>query len=233
MIYYKEKIPDLELCKLHMENEEIDDSTREIRNDYATEMLILFYTFRQIHDFPEFNNRWKFFKEAYEIGSLYWDSSRIVQNFQDVENMKKIIVKDDSVQELDSSNSFNNIIEDIEDEDHTTDRSNAHGDSSDEKVDLIFEEIGIFNEELLGKEDLCGTLWKSMNHDHILKDLVKDTSSALLDSTSECYSSSDDTIVDDALKELSTNQKYDIVTVVLNCDRSLNIQEPTLERNGR
>jgi len=48
MIYYKEKIPDLELCKLHMENEEIDDSTREIRNDYATKMLILFYPFQQI-----------------------------------------------------------------------------------------------------------------------------------------------------------------------------------------
>jgi hypothetical protein len=63
-----------------------------------------------------------------------------------------------------------------------------------------------------------------MNHDQILKDPVKDMSSALLDSTSECYSSSDDTIADDALKELSTNQKYDIVTVVLNCDRSLNIQ---------
>ena len=46
-----------------------------------------------------------------------------------------------------------------------------------------------------------------MNHDHILKDPVKDMSSALLDSTSECYSSSDDTIADDdALKELSTNQ---------------------------
>jgi hypothetical protein len=66
-----------------------------------------------------------------------------------------------------------------------------------------------------------------MNHDHILKDSVKDMSSALLDSISECYSSSDDTIADDALKELSTNQKYDIVTVVLNCDRSLNIQEPS------
>jgi hypothetical protein len=52
-------------------------------------------------------------------------------------------------------------------------------------------------------------------------------SSALLDSTSECYSSSDDTIADDSLKELSTNQKYDMVTVILNCDRSLNIQEQT------
>jgi len=31
-----------------MENEEIDDSTREIRNDYATKMLILFYPFQQI-----------------------------------------------------------------------------------------------------------------------------------------------------------------------------------------
>jgi hypothetical protein len=53
-----------------MENKEIDDSTREIRNDYATKMLILFYPYRQIHDFPELNNKWKFFKEAYEIGSL-------------------------------------------------------------------------------------------------------------------------------------------------------------------
>ncbi len=137
------------------------------------------------------------------------------------------LLKDDSVQEVDSSNSFDNIIEDIEDEDHTTDRSNAHNDSSNENVDLIVEEIGIFNEELLGKEDLCGTLWKSMNHDHILKDPVRDMRPALLDSPNECYSSSDDTIADDALKELSTNQKYDIVTVVLNCDRSLNIQEPT------
>ena len=51
--------------------------------------------------------------------------------------------------------------------------------------------------------------------------------SALLDSTNECYSISDDTIADDALNELSTNQKYDIVTVILNCDRSLKIQEPT------
>jgi hypothetical protein len=153
-----------------------------------------------------------------------------MQNIQDVKNMKKIIVKDDSVQEVDSSNSFDNIIEDIEDEDHTTDISNAHSDSSNENVDLIFEEIGIFNEELLGKEDLCGTLWNSMNHDHILKDPVKDMSSALLDSTSECYSSSDDTIADDAFKELLTNQKYDIVTVILNCNRSLNIQEPTWKK---
>jgi hypothetical protein len=89
MIYYKEKIPDLELCKLHMENEEIDDSTRIIRNDYATKMLILFYPFRQIHDFPELNNRWKFFKEAYEIGSIYWDSSRIMQNFKMSKTQKR------------------------------------------------------------------------------------------------------------------------------------------------
>jgi len=66
-----------------------------------------------------------------------------------------------------------------------------------------------------------------MNHDHIFKDPVNNMSSALLNSTSECYSRSDDTIADDVLKELSTNQKYDIVTVILNCNRSLNIQEPT------
>jgi hypothetical protein len=53
------------------------------------------------------------FKEAYEIGSLYWDSSRIMQNFQDVQNTKKIIIKDDPVQEIDSNNSFDNIIEEL------------------------------------------------------------------------------------------------------------------------
>ncbi len=143
-----------------------------------------------------------------------------MQNFQDVKNMKKIIVKDDSVQEVDSSNSFDNIIEDIEDEDHTTDHSNTHNDSSNENVDLIVEEIGIFNEELLGKDDLCGTLWKSMNHDHILKDPVRDMRPALLDSPNECYSSSDDTIADDVLKELSTNQKYNITALAPNTSQS-------------
>ncbi len=68
MIYYKGKNLDLELSKLHMENEEIDDSTREIRNDYATKMLILFHPFRQIHDFPELINRWKFLRKLMKLG---------------------------------------------------------------------------------------------------------------------------------------------------------------------
>jgi len=41
-----------------------------------------------------------FFCEAHEKGSLYWDSRRIMQNFQDVENSKKIVSIQDSSEVL-------------------------------------------------------------------------------------------------------------------------------------
>jgi hypothetical protein len=37
------------------------------------------------------------FCEAHEKGSLYWDSGRIMQNFQDVENSKKRVSNQDSL----------------------------------------------------------------------------------------------------------------------------------------
>jgi hypothetical protein len=46
-----------------------------------------------------------FFCEAHEKGSLYWDSRRIMQNFQDVENSKKIVSKQDSTEALIDVNS--------------------------------------------------------------------------------------------------------------------------------
>ncbi len=64
---------------------------------YVTKMLLLFYPFRENHDFPLFEDRWKFFCEAHERGSLYWDSSRIMQNIQNVQNSKKIVSKQESV----------------------------------------------------------------------------------------------------------------------------------------
>jgi hypothetical protein len=65
----------------------VDAATLNVRNDYATKMLLLFYPFRENHDF---------ICEAHERGSLYWDSSRIMQNIQDVQNSKKIVSKQES-----------------------------------------------------------------------------------------------------------------------------------------
>jgi hypothetical protein len=43
-----------------------------------------------------FEDRWKFFCEAHERESLYWDSTRIMQNIQYVQNSKKIVSKQES-----------------------------------------------------------------------------------------------------------------------------------------
>jgi hypothetical protein len=47
-----------------------------------------------------FEDRWKFFSEAHERGYLYWDSTRIMQNIQDVQNSKKIVSKQESLEVL-------------------------------------------------------------------------------------------------------------------------------------
>jgi hypothetical protein len=86
MLFYRDHIPDLEQCNINGEDDDVDDATLNIRNVYATKMLLLFYPFREHHEFHLFQDRWIFFCEAHENGSLYWDSRRIMQNFQHVEN---------------------------------------------------------------------------------------------------------------------------------------------------
>jgi hypothetical protein len=86
MLYYNDKIPDVELCKLDTafgEND-IDATTTNIRNEYATKMLLLFFPFRDKVDFPKFEDRWNFFQDCSKNGLLYWDSDRLMQNIQDV-----------------------------------------------------------------------------------------------------------------------------------------------------
>jgi hypothetical protein len=47
MLYYNDKIPDVELCKLGTAfgKNDIDATTTNIRNEYATKMLLLFFPF--------------------------------------------------------------------------------------------------------------------------------------------------------------------------------------------
>jgi len=42
-------------------------------------------------DFPNFEDRWNFFQDCSKSGLLYWDSERLMQNIQDVENSKNIV----------------------------------------------------------------------------------------------------------------------------------------------
>jgi hypothetical protein len=48
MLYYNDKIPDVELCKLGNEfgENDIDANTTNIKNEYATKMLLLFSHFK-------------------------------------------------------------------------------------------------------------------------------------------------------------------------------------------
>ena len=47
MLYYKDHIPDLEQCNIHGEDDVVDATTLNVRNDYATKMLLLFYPFQE------------------------------------------------------------------------------------------------------------------------------------------------------------------------------------------
>ena len=64
MLYYNDKIPDVELCKLGKEfgENDIDANTTNTRNEYATKMLLLFFLFQDKVDFPNFEDRWIFSK---------------------------------------------------------------------------------------------------------------------------------------------------------------------------
>ena len=58
MLYYKDHIPDLEQCNIHGGDDVVDAATLNVRNDYVTKMLLLFYSFRENHDLPLFEDRW-------------------------------------------------------------------------------------------------------------------------------------------------------------------------------
>jgi len=101
MLFYRDHIPDIEQCNINGEDDYVVNATLNIRNVYATKMLLLFFLFCEHHEFPLFQDRWNFFCEAHDNGSLYWDSRRLMQNFQS----KKIVSKQDSSENLIDVNS--------------------------------------------------------------------------------------------------------------------------------
>jgi hypothetical protein len=79
MLYYNDKIPDFELCKIRNEFEEneIDANTTNIPVRDKTE-------------FPSFENRWNFFQDYSKNGMLHWDSERLMQNIQMLKTARKL-----------------------------------------------------------------------------------------------------------------------------------------------
>jgi hypothetical protein len=150
MLYYNDSIPDLELCKVDnlANEEEVDAATQNIRNEYASKMLLLFLPFRDIEEIPLFEDRWEFFLEAYEKGYLYWDAPRLMQNIQDVENSKKIVSVHDELTKttngvkmgIDLEEEYGNL--DMSDEEEICEHSSDYHHPNEINCDLIMEEFG-------------------------------------------------------------------------------------------
>jgi hypothetical protein len=175
MLYYNDHIPDVELCKLGHDAKEdgIDASTKNIRNEYATKMLLLFFPFRETSDLPVFDNRWCFLRECISNGVLYWDAARLMQNIQDVENTKKIVtMKDELAKKTENPNILvvEHYVDHGESEEEEDRAFNAFHDDDrnlddDVNLDLIAEEFGIqdhlFQGVILG-ENVIGSLNSGM-----------------------------------------------------------------------
>jgi hypothetical protein len=190
MLYYNDKIPDVELCKLGKEfgENDIDANTTNIWDEYATKMLLLFFPFRDKIDFPNFADRWNFFQDCSKNGLLYWDPERLMQNIQDVENSKKIVTMNDDLtnktEKPNLSPDFTLDYDDVEDdEDNDNDGVSLNSSNVDEvNLDLIVDEFGIHEKNVLGKvlkDNVIGSLNNEMKEIHIITSPISQTSTVL------------------------------------------------------
>jgi hypothetical protein len=237
MLFYRDHIPDLEQCNINGEDDDVDDATLNIRYVYATKMLLLFYPFHEHHEFPLFQYRWNFFCEAHENGSLYWDSRSIMQNFQDIENSKKIVSKQDSSEVLIDVNSEGDFEQDTNFEIDENGECNQGITSKefenqvrDDGLDVIFEEFGLHadidgwtNFQL--EENVCRNLTKKMKEHHVSHDPVSSEESASIQKLS-IVSGQSSTIEDYDHQHNIKSDSSDVVKVVLNIDQSIEKNEP-------
>ena len=227
MLYYNDKIPDVELCKLGTafgEND-IDATTTSIRNEYATKMLLLFFPFRDKVDFPKFEDRWKFFQNCSKSGLLYWDSDRLMQNIQDVENSKKILsTNDDLTNKTEKPNLSPDFNLDYGDGEEDEDNGNlgvpSSSSNSDEvNLDLIVEEFGIYEKSVLGeilKDNVIGSLNNEMKEIHIITNPISQTSSVVLDEEQEPSVTENQSSIDGGIPA----RYNDVVKIILNLDKN-------------
>ena len=245
MLYYNDHIPDLEDCCIGHDECTIDDRTKTVRNNYATKMLILFYPFREKSDFPTFEERWMFFINAHENGLLYSDATKIMQNFQDVENSKKIIAKPElqkeiELHEMEIDTDFQIHNDESLDITIPSEKDGPTVHDHDGDLEMIFEEFGIVNEYENGingsiQEHVCGNLKSTMKKLHIIDDPVCSEESIFLSSlqTPEGTQETNDNPIMESVERVADN--LDIITVIFDVDRTPTEEDPKwedLERNG-
>jgi len=226
MLYYNDNIPDLELCKPDKTHEEseIDATAINIWNEYATKMLLLFFPFCDKKDFPTFDDRWKFLHSDVAKETMYWDSERLIQNLQDVENSKKIISVQDEVTKKTNILNFtpNDILDyrdDVDDDEvRIENEANSLIFQNDEvDLDLIVEDFGVYEQisqgEYLGN-NVVGCLNSEMKDIHIISFTIHQKSSVILheEERSDCP----ETEIVGMLP--SRTQFSDVVKTVLNLD---------------
>jgi hypothetical protein len=215
----------------------VDAATLNVRNDYVIKILLLFYPFRENHDLPLFEDRWKFFCEAHERVSLYWDSTRIMQNIQDVQNSKKIVSKQDSFEVLSGVDSEFDVEQDTnceidvnDDENQEMSMKTFENQVQDYDLDVIFEEFGIQDDNYgltncqLG-ENVCGNLKRKMKEQHVIHDPVSSEESALIQKTTD-FSEKSYIFVESDHQQPVNNDSTDVVKVILNLDRQMKNHEP-------
>jgi len=222
MLFYNDNIPDLELCKVDADEHsaEIDATTWSIRNEYATKMLLLFLPFRDKTDFPEFEDRWNYFRQAQENGVLYWDATRLMQNIQDVENSKKISAIKDEVVKTTEMSLIEHHLNDSEDQDeHDDTEPNRIHQFKEVDVDLIMEEMGI-HESLLHssiQSDISvGGLNTKMQENHVIANPVTENKSVFLENEGDVPDEATTTSQD---RILQNRRPQDIIRVILDLNK--------------
>ena len=102
-LYYNSKFPDVELLEMEMGND-VEDHVKQLREDYALKAMLLFCPFRSKEDLHgDYATLWDSFLDKkntllttnanvtqHQFRSLYKHSLQILQNIQDLINIKKI-----------------------------------------------------------------------------------------------------------------------------------------------
>jgi hypothetical protein len=160
-----------------------------------------------------------------------------MQNIQDVQNSKKIVSKQESLEvlsgvdsEFDAEQDTNCELDVNDDENQEISMKTFENQVQDDDLDVIFKEFGIqdVNDGLtncqLG-ENFCGNLTRKMKEQHVIHDPVSSEDSALIQKTSNFSEQSYNFVESDHQQPLK-NDSTDVVKVILNLDRQMENHEP-------
>jgi hypothetical protein len=126
-----------------------------IRNEYATKALLLFHPFREVDDFPVFEERWDFFAKAEQEGiKLYKQSKVLLQNIQNIHNSKKLDPPKDILNMMIDESKESENRDTFDNSDFMSDDILENGPlECEDNLDILFEELaGSNNRKIIVNE---------------------------------------------------------------------------------